>query len=252
MSNYNFLHRVGLGREPGASPLVKFGFKSNVGTTRLTLWPEDAALTYRTTAIAMQIASTDAKDNGASSPLGVGAQTVQVFGLDANYAEIDEIVTLEGISQVETTNEYLRVFRMIALSAGSEADNAGIIYCGTGLPSPFTGKPAVVHSLIAAGENQSEQCFYTVPAGKTALLEYIFGSVGTGKILTIALYARPLGETFQNKGKLITTAAPAPVNPPPYQSFEEKTDVELRASVDSTTGAASGIFVLTLFDNIGS
>lgn len=252
MNNYDFLHRVGLSREPGASSVTKFGYKANVSTTRLTLWPEDAALTYRTTAIAMQLASTDAKDNGASSPLGVGAQTVQIFGLDANYAEIDEIVTLEGISQVETTKEYLRVFRLVVLSAGSEADNAGIIYCGTGLPSPFIGKPTVVHSLVAAGENQSEQCFYTVPAGQTAILEYVFGSVGTGKILTIGVYARPFGQVFQNKGKIITTAAPAPVDPPPVMPFAEKTDIELRAFVDSTTGAASGIFVLTLFDNIGS
>lgn len=252
MGNLGFYHRVALGREPGVGKIIKFGYKLAVTITRLTLWPEDAALTYRTTASVMQLSSTDAKDNGASSPLGVGAQTVQVFGLDANYNEINEIITLAGIAQVETTKEYLRVFRLIVLSAGSELDNAGIIYCGTGLPSPFTGKPTVLHSLVSVGENQSEQAFYTIPAGKTGVLEQLDVSVGTGKILTAGLFVRPFGQVFQNKGNIITNAAPFVSDVPALMDFTEKSDIELRASVDSTTAAASGLFVLTLHDNRGS
>lgn len=250
MGNIPFGMRVALGREPGVSMIRKFGSNDDIQQSVETVWPEGGITTYRTTAIAMQISSDDATDTAA----GDGARTVEIFGLDANYVEINETVILDGLTQVETTNLYLRVFRMIVRTDGSVGidANGGIIYCGTGLPSPVTGKPSVVHCLISAGEGQTEVAFYTIPAGKEGLLCHYYLSEDSVQSLRGTVYARPLGETWQNKFRSLQRDTPFDISLDPIcDMFEEKTDIEMRGVVGASTSAVSAGFTLFLFDKIG-
>ena len=65
------------------------------------------------------------EDGGAGGD--TGALTIEIFGLDANYNPISEVVILDGLTFVTTTKSYLRIFRGIIRSAGSTGWNIGII-----------------------------------------------------------------------------------------------------------------------------
>jgi len=58
---------------------------------------------------------------------GTGARTINVMGLDANYVLQSEIVTLNGVTPVNTVNTFIRVHSASIQTAGSGGVNAGTI-----------------------------------------------------------------------------------------------------------------------------
>ena len=162
--------------------------------------------------------------------------------------EISEVVELDGRTQVETDAEFLRVFGVQVLSAGSDATAAGTIYVGTGaLDGNF--KPAVVYSKAALGDNASVNGFYTVPAGHAAYLTY--GSIATGsavnnKYVTGRLIGRPYGGVFYTAAivTLLNQQADFPFGYP--IRFPEKTDIEARAVATGDTFEVSTHFEIVL------
>ena len=56
-------------------------------------------------ATVLKVSSSSTADDEGST----GAETVELFGLDADYNEINETVTLDGQTAVNTTKEYLRI-----------------------------------------------------------------------------------------------------------------------------------------------
>lgn len=151
--------------------LFKFGINAAVSTSATTIWPAGTEYVFPAAATVMKVSSTSASDTGN----GTGAQTILVEGLDANYAEISEVVTLNGTTAVNTTNSYLRINNIELASAGSGATAAGTIYIGTGTVTG--GVPATEYGRIVLGYNASTQAIYTVPAGYTAYVtSYTFTS----------------------------------------------------------------------------
>lgn len=225
-----------------ASNEYKFGFNSAVGTSEATLWEQGGRYSFPSSASTMTVSSSDANDTAA----GTGARTVQIYGLDANYLEVDETVTLNGQTAVTTTNSYIRKHRAIVRSAGSGGEAAGIIYIGTGTVT--AGVPANIFTTIAQGENQTLQSFYTVPSGKVAYLDnLIVSSFGNANaVATVRLRVRPLGEVFQTKDKFLLTRGSAPF-PRTYSGvIAAQSDVEVTAIADSGTIDVSGAFELLL------
>ena len=95
--------------------LDKFGYNADIATSQETLWSLGGSYTWRTTAVAMKISSSDAKDTAA----GVGARTVTIQGLDANFAEVEETVTMAGqTASTATTQTFLRVHRAFVVTNG--------------------------------------------------------------------------------------------------------------------------------------
>jgi hypothetical protein len=181
----------------------------------------------------MEISSSSASDTAA----GTGARTVTIYGLDGNYNQINETVSLNGQTAVNTTNSFLRVLHMTVNTAGSGGAAAGTIYAGTGAVT--TGKPANVYAAYTA-DGGSTACVYTVPAGYTG---YVFDFLVSSGITTanafssIGLYARPYGGVFDNtiQGRCANGGSfTIPLNYP--ISFSEKSDIEVRA-LSSTAGA---------------
>lgn len=233
----DFGHSVSSGDLVGVDPVYKFGHNDSVTTSSITLWGEGGIYVTPTTASIMKVSSSSTDDVKTS---GTGAWTVQVYGLDANYVEQNEIVDLTGQTEANTTLSYLRVFRMIVRTGGTGGENAGILYVGTGTVT--TGKPAVVYSLVEAGFNQSLQAFWTVPLGKTFFLTHIFGSIGKGKDVEFSLCVRPENEVYQVKDKshFYQNNGGKQLSPP--LKYTEKTDIEIRAISDAASTAASGSF----------
>jgi len=87
--------------------LFKYGYNPNIINVDETIWDGGGIYAYPAAAAIMYVSSSSANDTSA----GTGARTVLVSGLDANYNEVEETVTLNGQTQVATTTEFLRVFR---------------------------------------------------------------------------------------------------------------------------------------------
>ena len=222
--------------------IFKFGYNAAVGSSKETIWEQGGLYAYPASATVMTVSSSSANDTAA----GTGARTVEISGLDADYNEISEIVTLNGQTAVNTTKSYLRINRGIVRSAGSGGANAGTIYAGTGTVT--SGVPANVYlSINGDGDNQTLMSLWTVPAGYTAFLTKMSLSTGTSTntkaVLNASLFARPYGEVFQVKERFTLTDGTHEQFYTFPLSFAEKTDLEMRAfsssgSVDFNVSAA--------------
>lgn len=134
----------------------KFGFRENVGTGWEPVWPGAAPYPFPSSAVAVRVA---AGGNAADAAAGTGARTIRVYGLDANWAPINEDITLAGASASSATSAtFLRVFRAYVLTAGSGEWNAGDI--------DIEQVGGDVLAVIPAGYGQTQQAVYTVPAGE--------------------------------------------------------------------------------------
>ena len=96
------------GRILGTTNIHKFGRNPNVGGAPETIWEQGGVYTYLTVASTVYVYGADAQD-GAD---GTGARTVTVQGLDANYNEIEETLTVDG---AVSTQSFLRVYRHLLL-----------------------------------------------------------------------------------------------------------------------------------------
>ncbi len=231
--------------------IYKFGNNPQVADSLETIWPQGGLYSYLSAATVLKVSSSSTDDTSA----GTGARTVELFGLDGDYNEISEVVTLNGQTAVNTTQSYLRINRMIVRSAGSGGANAGIIYAGTGTVT--TGVPANIYATINGdGTNQTLMALWTIPAGYTGYLMQYDVSNGTTSntpaVCKLLLVARPYGEVFQTKDiKSLTTGMHIENTLIIPVEFAEKTDIEVRAvsSSNSVTFDISAAFEMLYIKN---
>lgn len=193
---------------------------------------------WLTTAVTMTISSADANDTSA----GTGARTVTVYGLDANYLEISETLTMNGQTAVTTANSYLRVNKILVRTAGSLGYNAGNIYLGTGTVT--TGVPAVIHLQISysanyLGECSSLACIYTIPAGKTGFIDDFNLSLDSAIQTEWWVKIRPLGEVFQSIHRNMANQNSVGEQLHCPIKILQKTDICMRASAATSTDIAA-------------
>ena len=163
----NLFMAAGLGLIPGWEVIRLFGMNAAVVTGNQEMWPPGTARVLPTAAGVVSVVSDDAADDG--SPAGLGAWTVQVRGLDENYERITEIVTLNGISAVTTTAEFLRVTELYVITAGTDETNAGNISASIG---------GDLQQYIELGEGRNHSTHWTVPANKTLVVTQFKLGVG--------------------------------------------------------------------------
>lgn len=211
--------------------IFKFGFNPDIDDALETIWAQGGLYSYLSAATVLKVSSSSTADDEGST----GAETVELFGLDADYNEINETVTLDGQTAVNTTKEYLRINRMVVRSAGSGGQNAGVIYAGTGTVT--AGVPANKYATIAIGDNQSLMALWTVPAGYTAYVlqtDITLATTQNNKYATLHFVARPFGEVFQVKDKFVKAESSTHQEYTVPLKFAEKTDLEFRAIGDSS------------------
>lgn len=211
-------------------PLFKFGFNGDVDDSLETVWAQGGLYSYLSAATVLKVSSSSLDD----SATGTGARRVKLFGLDADYNEISEVVQLAGQTAINTSNSFLRITRMVVQTAGTGGQNAGVIYAGTG--SVSSGVPANKYATIAVGDNQTLMALWTVPAGHTAYMNQVDITVATtqnNKYCTTHLVARPFGGVFQVKDKFVKAESSHHQEYKYPLEFAEKTDIEVRAIGDS-------------------
>jgi len=208
----------------------KFGFNPDIDDTLETVWAQGGLYSYLSAATVLKISSSSTADTSA----GTGARTVTISGLDANYDEISETITLNGQTAVNSTLSYLRINRMVVRSAGTGGQNAGVIYAGTGTVT--TGVPANKYATIAIGDNQTLMALWTVPRGYTAYLtqtDVTLATTQNNKYCTCSLVVRPYGEVFQVKDRFVKAESTTTLTYSVPLKIAEKSDIEYRAIGDS-------------------
>lgn len=182
---------VAAGRVTGKSVFSKFGNNQAIGTTPAPV-SQSGIYQVPTSVASLEVVSSSANDTSA----GTGAQQVTIIGLDANWNEISEVVTLNGMTPVPLANSYFRVYRWYVSRTGTYATQSTGSQDGT-LTLRVVGAGATwstIPLLGTLGRGQSQIGVYTVPAGKTL---YIYGfdmSVDTGgtvKAASFYLFQRP-------------------------------------------------------------
>lgn len=222
------------------SAINKFGYNGAVGTSFELVSVASANITYPTSAGAVTVVSASTADDSA----GTGARTVLIEGLDENYDLQSETVTMDGTTNVVTTNTYIRLFRMSVQTAGSGGKNAGNITATIG------GNEQV--RISTDFENQSLVAVYTIPNNYKGYITRMQFSAGKeNKTGMGALFVRPTSGVFQVKNIVECYRNNMIVDLPNPIVVEGKTDIELRAkNLDSGTLSMSGTFDLVL-QNLG-
>ncbi len=157
--------QVSRGQIPNHQVVQFGGFNPDIDTTWETICP-DGNFTFQSVATVMKISSSSTND----AAVGIGARTVLITGLDANYNVISETVTLNGQTAVNTVNSYLRINGFTVTTAGNSLTAAGTIYAGAGVVT--AGVPATVYELIPLGWNSRQSATYTIPTGYTGYISY--------------------------------------------------------------------------------
>lgn len=231
--------QVALGNFPRYTLDTKFGYNPSVGSSQEDLWFSGGALSYLSSAETMNIASGSSDDDG--SPEGSGAHTVTIVGLNGSYETISEVVTLNGMSDVETEASFIRVLRMFVNDAGAGGTNAGNI-------TATASSASSVQAQIQAGEAQTAKIQFTVPADKVCLIVAIDIGVGAGTDALFRYKFRPLGGVFRTI-RLIDTRRQSSLFI--FQDpivLDEKTDFTITASVASGTPSCSASAEYYLID----
>lgn len=201
----------------------KFGYNESVGSSYEVVSDLGSAH-YPTSAATVSIVSASTADTAA----GTGARTVEIQGLDGNYEELTEVVTMNGTAAVSTTASFIRVFRMRVVTAGSGETNAGNITATIGSNV----------ARILAGQGQTLMAIYTVPKGKTAFFMKFQGSISKSQEGAFQLRSRvPFAAgngAFNVKGLWGTFANTVTYDYPVPLKFEEFTDIEIRSKGQGT------------------
>lgn len=221
----------------------KFGANYDVdtGATGEDIWTAGGIWVPPTAACIHAITSLDANDTSA----GTGMRTILVKGLDAIGYPQEEIVIMAGVADVNTTKTYLRIYRMIGLTAGSGGKNAGVI-------SATAASGGTVTAEIPVGDSQTQMAVFTVPKGVRGLLYRVYMDLlpNTPAAATVLakLAFRSLDADAPEIIKTINgVSALVPLNHRyhgVYPVIDELTDVKLRA----TEASANNILVSGGFD----
>lgn len=187
-----FFFRITRGMNSDHRAVTRYAYNPAVTGTE-TIWSKGGVYSFPSAGSVMQVLSSNAAD--ASN--GTGARTVLIQGLDDKFNEIAEIVSLLGVTPVNTVNSYFRINSMYVVTAGSAGQNVGDISIGTG--TILGGYPANTYGFIATGDNVSQTSVYTVPVGYQAVVVDSFATAqgtGTGKHTVIYNKGRPPGGVF--------------------------------------------------------
>ena len=218
----NFPLSVARGKVKGASVVNIFGFNDSTTTNMRALWElaNTTDYVFPTSAVNMTVTS-DAADDG---------KTMLIVGLDANYEEIQETVTLNNATPPVTTLAFLRIQNVVMISA-TNTDNVSVTNGG------------VTYARINATLGTNQASIYTVPAGHCFFLYRIDAFMNDASAAKPGLFRNRVAFT---NGRVLRVADTPFLNQMNIQrrfpfKYAEKTDIQLQVGTLSGTTYA-GVF----------
>lgn len=247
------VHEVALGLREGARLWNKWGYNSDVDTTTD---PEVIAefggdYTPPTTATTLTIVSSDTADDG--DPAGTGAQTLLIYGIDENREYQTEAVTMDGTTNVVTSNTWLGINRVAVTASGSNKSNVGKITI-----TATTG--GAILATVPAGEGVTQQLIYHMEANAQGCAEWLRlnadKSSGGGSPIVIfrGIVYSPITNTNYEvfKERLDTAVSGVLDIKPPYPFLLSPNDVfYVTAETSASNTAVSGRMSIIQYKNVG-
>ncbi len=226
-ADYLSPYRIAAGKCPGLT-FVEFVARNpdvDTATVPETVWPAGGLLTFRSAAAVVEVVSDSAADD--ADPAGTGAWTVTINGLDSNWDQISETVSLNGTTAVVTTQGFLRINSVEVATTGSGTTNAGNIT----LRDAGAG---TTRSYIAAARGRAETGAISVPRDHTFIGSgwYVTAGLGVGTKSTALV---DIMEVHNAHGGVAHVAWTVGVDGSFSSSFdlphvfEEKTDIHIIA-----------------------
>jgi hypothetical protein len=229
--------KIGQGQVPSHTAVRAHGTNDAAGAGFETVSEIQGLYVYLAAAEALKIKSDNVNDDG--DPAGTGALTLKLWGLDTNWAEINETVTLNGQTAVTTSNSYIRVHRAKCLTTGNTTTGVGNI----GTITINDNADAVTLLKILPSEGGNSDCIYSVPAAKTAVITKLRGGgIGAANVI-LHLVVRPFGGCFVTEEEISLKDG--------SQEIELDTGVVCSAKSDIAVwvqGAGSNPFVSASFE----
>ena len=244
----DFYFEVARGSVNGHTPVNVTGHDHNIGTTLATVGNLLGGLqTYSTTADIDSISSDNAGDT----------HDLTVEGLDINYEPVDAFtVTLNGQNRVALPTSLFRI-SSVYNATGTATLGSIWVYVNTaitaGKPNDLTTIRSSIHltsgSAGSAAHNEiSTNSVSTIPANKKGFIVFGKMTVSDAKAIELTFWGRVSGGVF-------TVRHHIDVKNNNYDYFfklplvvPEKTDVEVRASVDSGTADVALAYDIILVD----
>ena len=234
---YPFNLMVGLGYLPNVQQIAKFGYNPDLAVgAEENIWDFGGAYTYSTTDDIDTVSSSSALDT----------QILHIQGLDINYDEVTQIVTLNGQNKVTLKTPLLRVWRVFNTS-NTDIAGAVYVYVNGVITAGIPDVDSTIRAYVYDGNNQTLMMMYTIPKGFTGFLlerDVSLGGRKTG-FITVKLWIR-----FENSVWRIANVSD--LSAAGTSAFEhtnrvlgpmtEKTDIQTTATGDTLglTCAASG------------
>jgi len=232
---------VSRGKVRGAYHIIKFGENLDVDGSMETIWDAGGLYTYLTSAGVLTVTSTDGDDAAA----GTGARTVTVEGLDANYNQVSETLTVGGGAG---SVEFFRVFRAFVATSGTSETNEGTISIAQGATT--LAQIRTVGSPTKTGLGQTFMSIYTVPAGYTGYIYQLDVSTAKadGDVFLMKRGVNDNGtwraqDVMHTNNNDIERVYTFPLK------IEEKTDIEVRALSPTNNMKCAATFCVLLVQN---
>lgn len=222
----------------------KFGRNPSVGGAPETIWMQGGVYSYLTSPSTVYVTS----DSGNDAAGGTGARTITVEGLDGDYNNVQETLTVGG--SVGTV-EFLRVFRAYVVESGSVGTNVGDVRVTTGAGGSGTvlADISTIGTGTTFGLGQTQLALYTIPAHCTGYLTTWNVGVGSyNDTTTVSLYTRLFDTGYQSFRTRDIMDVPGGYHTRNYDIpllMPAKTDIEIRA-IASTGSTISSSFDLVL------
>jgi len=227
--------KISRGMVKGASFIHKFGAVPSMATnTTGTVWDKnDTVYPWASWATAgiINVDSSSASDINKS---------ITVVGLDANYNQISETITLTTQTNNNSSNSFIRIFRAFVSDGETNVGQISVQRDTTDV------------AIITAGYGQTLMAVYTVPAGYTGYLykgtcSAQSGADGTGNMFVryFGQSSFRIGHSFEVSGAggqyVYDFSFPIPI--------PEKSDIDVRITTRSNNGRYTAAFDLLLVQN---
>jgi hypothetical protein len=237
-----FRWKASSGLVDGFDSGVQFGTNGDVDTgAEEDVWNVGGTLSYITVAQPLNIVSDSASDTVGSA----GAEVLLVEGLDADFLEISEVVMMNGITTVTTTQDFFRLNEIIVLQSGA-ADgvaNIGTINITASVDLTDQGQ-------IDPGVGSLQNAHFTVPAKKVLLLEEFTTSTGNNDLVRVHFDTRDneVGTPFIRAIQALVNSGITNVRVPGPISVSEKTDLRVRAQSLTNNSIVDVFYQYALID----
>ena len=236
MTNSLMLAMISAGVVKGFAGMQKYG---QLPSTRKNTWEDvwifGGTYTFQAAPVRLGVSSANMVDEGGDD----GAWTVEIAGLDEDYVELTETVTLTGQDKVETDAAFLRVNRAKVLASGSLERNAGRLYVYDATDSLDEGVPQTASKILAVIEaecGQTQQAIYTIPAQYRGFLlaRHVEFSARISQYVDVEIAVRPHGGSWLRKSldplaAMGTSEVGRPYFIPMKDDLEGRTDIRSRA-----------------------